>query len=742
MARHNRKHIRKKQLSAQTVSRHPADPQITEQYIRKIKVALRSARMHRMKPQEMEAKCRAMRSPASYLAAVEQLRREGFLREVRGRFVLCEGENTFPASVVRLSAGFGFIRDEAGRDYFVPGKHFQGAMPGDTVLAIAKPAPQGGSPEAEILSILEKQPEVRLTGTIVPTEEGLCLLPDSMNLTLHIQYRESAPYQIGDKVLCVLTERGTRHAEHRVRVLMSFGSSDSAEHCMQARIAEFGITPEFPEEVLHEAGKLADTGITAFDLDGRRDLREEVIFTIDGAHSKDLDDAVSVSRNPDGSYALGVHIADVSHYVRAGSPLDKEALERGTSIYYADKVIPMLPPALSNGICSLNPGEDRLAFSAFLHVSEDGELLDSEFAKSVIRSQVRGVYSECNAILDGSASPEIAEKYAPVADALHLLDELTQKLDAQRIRRGAPSLETTESVLLLDENGVCTGLAPVQRGRSECIIESCMLCANEAAARLARKSEIPLVYRVHEEPSPERIGTLKEMLEKLGAQVPDFAEASPRDIQEILDNAREEDYFPVVNMLTLRSMAKARYSEEPLGHFGLALRDYAHFTSPIRRYPDLCVHRILTDLLSGADKGWMQKRYAKFAQQAARQSSDRELRAVSVEREADACYAAEYMQAHVGETFRGVISGVTDHGIYVTLENNAEGLLHIHDMPEGTYTAEEGWYLKNEDTGMVYRLGAPLTVICAAANVSAGHIDLALCACSRGADASIGVLSS
>ena len=727
MARHNAKHNSRKK-SPEPVkpkrSLKPADPAVTAQFVRKIQIFLQTTARKQMKAAELANKCRAKRSPTSFQAALEQLIHEGKLLERRDVYVLVNKDECFRAEVVRLAGNFGFVRDEEGMDYFVPGKFLLGSMPGDKVLCRDLPPREENSPEAEVISVLEMNPDARMSGRIVPTEDGLCLEPDGMNMELHIDYDESVPYAIGDKVLCLLTFRGRKHMEHRVKVILNFGSSDSAENCMAASIAAQEIPVEFPQAVLDEAQKLEETGITDFDLEGRRDLRGEVIFTIDGAHSKDMDDAVSVTKREDGSYTLGVHIADVSHYVRANSPLDKEAFLRGTSIYYADKVIPMLPPALSNGICSLNGGVDRLTISAIMHISPEGELLEAEFAKSVICSKVRGVYSECNAVLDGSASPEILEKYAPVADTLRLLDELTDKLEHLRELRGAPELESTESALMLDENGVCIGLAPVERGRSECIIEACMLAANEAAARLARTAEIPLVYRVHEEPSGERIDTLKEMIVRLGGNPPTFAAASPRDIQQILNDYREEVWFPVINDLTLRSMAKAKYSDEPLGHFGLALRDYAHFTSPIRRYPDLCVHRILTDYLAGGDKAWMQKRYAVFAQNAAQQSSDTELRAIRLEREADDCYAAEYMRAHIGETFQGVITSVTDHGVYVTLENRAEGLYHIHDMPEGEYEIEEGWYIRNALTGETFRLGDPIEVICAKADVASGHIDL------------------
>ncbi len=675
---------------------------------------------------ELSQKCRSRRNPAAYQAALGQLLREGVILERRSGYTLADRTGCFTAETVRLARSFGFIRDENDTEYFVPGKFLKGSMPGDRVLA--KPIPsRTGSPEAEVVSVLEETTRSTLSGTVVATDDsGLCLLPDTMSSTpLHIDYKESVPYAVGDKVLAVLSSRGARHMEHRVRITLNLGSADSAENCVAAKILAQGIPVEFPADVLREAKKVSAVGVTEFEAQERTDLREECIFTIDGASSKDLDDAVSIRKTADG-WELGVHIADVSHYVRPNSHLDAEAFARGTSIYYADKVIPMLPKELSNGICSLHAGVDRLAFSAVMQISAQGDLLDAKFCKSIIRSCVRGVYSECNAILDGTADAAMLERYAPVQESLRELDQLAAVLEHRRELRGAPELESTETAVLLNEEGICIGLAARERGRSECIIEACMLAANEAAARLAREAEIPLVYRVHESPSPERIATLKELLRRLGQEVPVFAEATPGDIRSILEKARGEVCFPVVNSMTLRSMAKAKYSQEPLGHFGLALRDYAHFTSPIRRYPDLVVHRILTDLLEGGSKDWMTRRYAKFAENASAHSSDMEVRAVSIERDADDCYAAEYMRAHVGEAFHGIITSVTDFGVYVTLDNLAEGLLHIHDLPEGSYEIEEGWYIRDSLTGTEYRLGSELQVTCTRADVSTGHIDLAL----------------
>ncbi len=732
MARHNKKHNqRKEKRTAPAVhtrarkSGKKANPEEIRSCANKIRTFLTQTGKRQLPAAELARKCRSSRCPEAFQLAMEQLLKQGVIFERRSGYALSERYDCFPATTVRLARSFGFIADEEGTEYFVPGKFLMGSMPGDRVLARRLEA-RSESPEAEVTAILEESENSQITGKIVTGEGGLFFLADTMSSTpLHIDYRESVQYGIGDKVLAVLTARGRRHMEHRVKIVLNFGTSDNAENCMAAKIAGMDIPVEFPADVLREAEKIAAAGVTAFDMEDRTDLRGECIFTIDGASSKDLDDAVSIRQNENG-WELGVHIADVSHYVRPNSKLDADAFERGTSIYYADKVIPMLPPALSNGICSLNGGEDRLAFSAIMQISPEGDLLDAKFCKSVINSCVRGVYSECNAILDGSADAQLQAKYAEVTESLHMLDKLTQVLEHRRIQRGAPELESTETAVVLDENGICIGLVPRERGRSECIIEACMLMANQAAARLAREAEIPLVYRVHEDPAPERVAALKEMLVKLGQPCPQFEEASPRDMQKILDDARGKSCFPVVNKLTLRSMAKAKYSHEPLGHFGLVLRDYAHFTSPIRRYPDLVVHRVLSDYLDGAGKEWLCKRYGRFTENAAEHSSAMEVRAVSIERDADDCYAAEFMLSHVGESFRGIISGVMDFGIYVTLDNLVEGLVHINDLPEGSYEIEEGWYLKDSLTGTTYRLGDEIEVICAKADVNSGKIDFAI----------------
>lgn len=382
----------------------------------------------------------------------------------------------------------------------------------------------------------------------------------------------------------------------------------------------------------------------------------------------------------------------------------------------------MLPKELSNGICSLNPDEDRLTFSALMNISADGVLKSFRFVKTVIRSRVKGVYSEINSILAGNAEDEILSKYQLLIPEIKIMDELADILIANRKKRGAPEIETSESKLIINNN-VCENVVARTRGKSEMIIEEFMLLANESAARLAKEKQIPFVYRIHEMPSPERIDDLKEGLRRLNVEIPVFSEVKPAHLAQILINAKDKPCYPVVNMMTLRSMAKAKYHTEPVGHFGLALDDYAHFTSPIRRYPDLAIHRILSDLVSGADKEWLEKRYSGFAAKASEHSTAMEIRAMNIERDCEDCYKAEYMQQHIGDSFEGIISSVTEFGFYVELPNTVEGLVHVNTLPEGYYTYDGFFSLADEYSSRSFTVGDKVQVICSRADVNSGNVD-------------------
>ena len=697
-----------------------------ESYKKKIVTFLKTYEKKSMPISELEAKCRTKKSGReNFTAAFSELRTEGTVMMKKGmKAALCSRINVFAGTVTKLSRTFGFAVTDDGVEYFIPGKCMLGAMPNDRVL-ISPIASRSGEPEGEILDILEFGSS-QLTGKIEFEDGRPYLVPDTASRNHIIIVREeSIPFENGDKVLAEIVYRGRRHAEHKVKITLVFGSSEYAASSAASILAVHGAPTAFPEEVLREARKIAEGGVQEYSVNNREDLRDMTIFTIDSAESKDLDDAVSLQKTRKG-YCLGVHIADVSHYVKGNSAIDKEALLRGTSIYYADKVIPMLPKELSNGICSLNPGEDRLTMSAFIELSKEGEMLSYRFCKSVIRSRVKGVYSELNRILDGTETPDITEKYKEVRSDFMLMNELADKLIAKKKLRNAPEIETTESKLLIGEDGICRDVQPRERGKSERIIEEFMLTANEAAAKLAADKKVPFVYRVHEAPPEAKTEALHEILPKYGLECPHFSEFKPVHAARILESARGTDKFEAVNMLVLRSMAKAKYSTEPLGHFGLVLDDYAHFTSPIRRYPDLAIHRIITDILAGYNSEWFTKRYEGFAANAAERSSAAEIRAVTIERECEDCYKAEYMKAHLGECFTAKISGVTEFGFYAELPNTVEGLVHIRTLPEGQYDYIEPVSLTECFSGVSYTLGMTVRVMCAAVNVSDGTIDFVL----------------
>ncbi|MBE6862626.1 MAG: ribonuclease R [Ruminococcus sp.] len=697
-----------------------------ESYKNKIVTFLTKHDKKLMQLSELEAKCRTKKmGRENFAAAFGELRTEGVILMRKGmRVALCSRMKVYPGKIARLSRTFGFAVTDAGIEYFIPGKCMLGAMPGDRVLIADIPS-RTGEPEGEIVDIIELGSSV-MTGKVEYAEGDLYLVPDTATKNhVKIDRRESIPFREGDKVLAEIVYRGRHHAEHKVKIVSAFGSSEAAASCAAAIIAAHGAPEVFPDEVQKEARKISEGGVQEYCFNNREDLRDMCIFTIDGAESKDLDDAVSVEKTDKG-YRLGVHIADVSHYVKGNSALDKEALLRGTSIYYADRVIPMLPKELSNGICSLNPDENRLTVSAFMDLSESGEMLSYRFCKSVIRSRVKGVYSEINSILSGNESAEISEKYAHVREEIMLMNELADILIDKKQKRRAPELETVESKLIINENGVCVDIQPRERGKAERIIEEFMLTANEAAARLAREKEVPFVYRIHEAPPEEKTDYLCELLPKFGLQCPKFNEFRPNHAAEILEAAKDTQYFEAVNLMVLRSMAKAKYSEEPLGHFGLVLKDYAHFTSPIRRYPDLAIHRIITDILAGYDKTWMRKRYEGFAHNASERSTAAEIRAVTIERECEDCYKAEFMKQHIGESFEGKISSVTKSGFFVVLPNTAEGFVPLRTLPEGEYDCTEPVSLTEKFSGVTYALGNTVRVLCAAVDVNDGKIDFVL----------------
>ena len=662
------------------------------------------------------------------MEALDELVREAVVCQRQGVFFTVRSgraDKALLCKVVKLGKNFAFVMLEDGTsDIFIPGRFTKGAMPGDEVLVEKFEHPRmEGSDEGTILAVLTEKND--LVGTVRRVEGRLRFVPDDCPaITMPLARDCEGGAKDGDKVAVEILNRGNRQEDHRVGVAMRFGSSDEAKRCAKALLYAKDIRTRFPDKVREEAKKFEGAEISEKDCEGRMDLRALPIFTIDSAETKDIDDAVSLTRTSDGGFELGVHIADVSNYLKPGTELDNEAFSRATSVYYADQVVPMLPKALSNGICSLNENELRLAFSCLMRLDKDGNLTDYRFVKSIIRSRVKGVYAEINALLAGTADAEIKAKYADVIDQLPAMKELYGHRARLRKERGCMDIESGEVKLILDENGRCIDVKKRTSGESESMIEEFMLLANQCAAHFARVKQIPFVYRVHEEPNAEKLERLHALLQACGIN-DHFAKEvpTPKELSAILEGVRGTPYEQIINTGMLRCMSKALYEEKPKGHYGLVLKDYAHFTSPIRRYPDLAIHRIMTDLLKGTEKETMILRYTDFAERASKQSSEREVVAMQIERKAEDCYKAEYARRHLGECYEGTISGVTQRGLFIELDNGVEGFVPASSLtPSGT-SLTEGVRLTDPASGKSWSLGDKMMITIVRADVNLGKID-------------------
>ena len=662
------------------------------------------------------------------MEALDELVREAVVCQRQGVFFTVRSgraDKALLCKVVKLGKNFAFVMLEDGTsDIFIPGRFTKGAMPGDDVLVEKFEHPRvEGSDEGAILAILTEKND--LVGTVRRVEGRLRFVPDDCPaITMPLARDCEGGAKDGDKVAVEILNRGNRQEDHRVGVAMRFGSSDEAKRCAKALLYAKDIRTRFPDKVRDEAKKFEDAEVSEKDCEGRMDLRALPIFTIDSAETKDIDDAISLTRTSDGGFELGVHIADVSNYVKPGTELDNEAFSRATSVYYADQVVPMLPKALSNGICSLNENELRLAFSCLMRLDKEGNLTDYRFVKSIIRSRVKGVYSEINALLAGTADAEIKAKYADVIDQLPAMKELYGHRARLRKERGCMDIESGEVKLILDENGRCIDVKKRTSGESESMIEEFMLLANQCAAHFARVKQIPFIYRVHEEPNAEKLERLHALLQACGIN-DHFAKdvPTPKELSAILEGVRGTPYEQIINTGMLRCMSKALYEEKPKGHYGLVLKDYAHFTSPIRRYPDLAIHRIMTDMLKGTEKETMILRYTDFAERASKQSSEREVIAMQIERKAEDCYKAEYARRHLGECYEGTISGVTQRGLFIELDNGVEGFVPASSLtPSGT-SLTEGVRLTDPASGKTWSLGDKMMITIVRADVNLGKID-------------------
>lgn len=625
------------------------------------------------------------------------------------------------ATLVSLSKNFGFARpDGGGDDIFIHGSALQGALVGDKII-VGDIRQDDRGPSGRVRRIVEHKP-AQTTGTVSITDEGIEFIPDNaIRYNLRMRERDLNGAKNGDKVMASL-EQDYRGDWAYASVKKVFGSGRTARVCADAIVEQYGIPHVFPQEVLDEAERVGNEPISDEEYAKRLDLRGEPIFTIDSKDAKDLDDAISVKRT-DFGYTLGVHIADVSHYVKEGSAIDEEAINRGTSVYFADRVIPMLPEVLSNGACSLNAGTDKLAFSALIELDKEGHITKYDFKKTIINSKVRGVYSEVNEILDGTASEEILNKYAPVMESLMLAKELADILKANSAARGTMELDSGESKFILDENGICIDIMPRVSGEAEQLIEQMMVTANIAAAKFSLDHKLPFLYRVHGTPDPKRVEELVTLLQLVGVPCKEIVKPNPetQDFAAILDRVRGLPCETLVSQRLLRTMEKARYSTEETGHFGLALSDYSHYTSPIRRYPDTSIHRVLSAFVEGMPAEEVRRRYAQFCETSATESSRNEIRALIAERDAEDCYMAEYMSQHIGEHFEGTVSGVTMRGVFVRLENSVEGFVSLDAFEDEDFVYDG--LITQRSPKRELTIGTPLPIIVASAYVATGKVD-------------------
>lgn len=598
----------------------------------------------------------------------------------------------FTATVRANERGFAFLvpddKEKYKNDFFVPRSSLNGAYDGDKVIAEHV---RGTKDEARILGIVSRGKR-RITGAY---ERGRVYPDDNRMPEVVIPLPLVLGAVSGDKVLCEITEyrRGGLPKGKIIEVLGKSGDFEAEELSI---IRSYGLYEQFPQAVLDEVKRRAAEKVT---VDGRRDFRNKLIFTIDGADTRDIDDAVSLEIK-DGCFLLGVHIADVSRYVRLRSATDEEAYSRGTSVYFPDRVLPMLPPELSNGACSLNEGEDRYALSCLMTFDKAGKRLNYDICESVINSAHKMTYSSVTAIC-GNDRDE-CERYADIVETVKNMERLCLLLEESRKAAGAVELDVREAKIYLDDNGEIV-IPDYERGISERIIEQFMISANEAVAEFLFNKGAPCLYRVHESPAPEKAEMLTGFLKDLGVNAKlDADDIKPADFQRILNKIADKPYSRVVNRVMLRSMQKARYQDKSLGHFGLASGCYCHFTSPIRRYPDLFVHRSVKEQLHGSTR--MNGIYRELAVQAGKDSSERERNADEAERAVDDLYKTVYMQDRIGEVFEATVSGVTSFGVFCELDNTIEGLIPVELLPgDGYELVPEKFLLKG--TKRSFKLG-------------------------------------
>nr|WP_278192836.1 ribonuclease R [Bacillus haynesii] len=660
--------------------------------------------------------------------ALVTLEEKGLVVRTRSnRYGLPEKMNLIKGKVSAHAKGFAFVlpEDSSLDDVFIPPSELNTAMNGDTVLVRLSTETGGTKKEGAIIRIIERNIQ-KIVGTYTETKNFGFVIPDDKKITNDIFIPKHAKNGAveGHKVVVRLTSYPEGRMSAEGEVIEILGHKNDPGIDILSIIHKHGLPGDFPTEAMEQAGNTPDT-IDEKDLEGRRDLRDQTIVTIDGADAKDLDDAVTVTKLKNGHYKLGVHIADVSHYVTEGSPIDQEAYERGTSVYLVDRVIPMIPHRLSNGICSLNPKVDRLTLSCEMLINPQGQVVEHEIFQSVIKTTERMTYSDVNKILVDD-DEELKQKYEALVPMFKDMEDLAAILRGKRMERGAVDFDFKEAKVLVDEEGKAKDVVLRERSTAEKLIEEFMLVANETVAEHFHWMNVPFIYRIHEDPDQEKLQRFLEFVTTFGYVVKGTAGSiHPKALQSVLEEVRDRPEEAVISTVMLRSMKQAKYDPQSLGHFGLSTEFYTHFTSPIRRYPDLIVHRLIrTYLIQGKTDEATREKWAEKLPEIAEHTSNMERNAVDAERETDDLKKTEFMLDKIGEEFDGVISSVTNFGMFVELPNTIEGLVHVSFMTDDFYRYDEQHYaMIGERTGNVYRIGDEITVRVVDVNKDERNID-------------------
>lgn len=646
---------------------------------------------------------------------LKDMEKEGIIIKTRNeRYGLVEKMNLIVGKIEGNEKGFGFLipDDKTKEDVFIPAEDMNGALHGDRVIVrITSKGLYGKKEEGEVIRILERANDT-IVGTFESSNNFGFVIPDDSRIAYDVFISKSNfnGAKTNQKVVVEITRWPEKRRNPEGKIVEILGYVGEKGTDILSIIKQFKLSEDFPAKVLNQASSIEQT-VSQEEIEKRVDLRNLNIFTIDGADAKDLDDAISIEKLSNGNYKLGVHIADVSHYVKEKSPIDKEAHKRGNSVYLVDRVIPMLPKELSNGICSLNPNEDRLTLSVFMEIDKNGSVVDYKIVEGVIRSKARLVYDDVSDFLERD-DKEALKNLEGVTEDLKIMEELSHILYEKRQKRGCIDFDFPEARIILDEDGIPIDVVKEDRRIADKMIEEFMLVCNETIAEHFYWADIPFLYRIHEEPDMEKIEEFNKFIHNFGYSIKGIQDIHPKELQLLTKEVKGKKEETLINTLLLRSLKKAKYSSEKDIHFGLAAEYYCHFTAPIRRYPDLQIHRIIKSYIKGKLSSNEQDRLHVLLPKVADHTSTTERTAEEAEREVEDLKKAEYMSTRIGNVYEGIISSLTHFGMYVQLDNTIEGLVHFSNMIDDYYYFDEDkYYIIGEHTNKVYRLGDTVKII-------------------------------